>query len=79
MEDEITQLKDRIKELEDIVFKGQYSNKKVFNDRIEMNRNVYVKAIDDISLTSIGDTSAGNESANITANFNKIIGALNNK
>lgn len=73
MEQKITELQDEIVKLRGIIMQGRYPTHQRITDRL------YIKSIDDISLTAIGDTSAGDESSNITANFNKIISALTNQ
>jgi hypothetical protein len=81
---QIQELRREVDRLRGIIETGRYPSRQVILDRVEYRGEVtmsrpFIKAVDDISLTAIGDTSATNQSTNITANFNKIINALTNQ
>ena len=70
---------NKIDDLEGLQNKDNFSNKQYFKKRVEFPSNVYIKDVADISLVTLGDTTAVDQATNITDNFNLIIGALNNK
>ena len=75
----IDELQQEVVSLRDIQNKDSFSDKQYFKKRVEFPSNVYIKDVADISLVSLGDTTAVDQSTNITDNFNLIIEALNNK
>ena len=81
LQNEIDMLRNEVRALRSQISFMQYPSRNVFIDRSEFRGGItapyaFIKSIDDISLTAIGDTSLTNESTNITANFNAIINAL---
>ena len=87
---QVTSLNEQVVKLRDIINKGKtLTSRKIIEttdfrgkidckNKVAMRGDTYIKDVADISLTAIGDTSETNQATNITANFNKIINALNN-
>jgi hypothetical protein len=90
LKSQVTSLNGEIVKLYGIINKGKsitsrkiiettdFRGKVECKNKVAMRGDTYIKDVADISLTAIGNTSETNQATNITANFNKIINALNN-